>query len=185
MNYVGIDIGGTNIKAGLVDDSGAVRDARRMPSVIDDIDGLLRTLTTIVSDFQSHASIEAIGIGIPGLRSTRTHLIETSPNIPCIHNLNLEALLSKQLNLPVISENDANAGAYGEWVAGAGRGLQYMAYLTHRNRPGLWTRAFRRFVSGSLRICRRNWVTSTSNPTDGRAPAVRSAASKRESPHPA
>lgn len=130
MNYVGIDIGGTNIKAGLVDDSGAVRDARRMPSVIDDIDALLKTLTTIVADFQSHASIEAVGIGIPGLRSTKTHLIETSPNIPCIHNLNLETLLSKQLKLPVISENDANAGAYGEWVAGAGRRLQHMAYLT-------------------------------------------------------
>jgi len=130
MNYVGIDIGGTTIKAGLVDDTGSVRDARRTPTIVDDIDGLLKTLISLISQFQSSTSIEAVGIGIPGLRSTRTHLIETSPNIPCIHNLNLEALLSKQLNLPVISENDANAGAYGEWVAGAGRGLQYMAYLT-------------------------------------------------------
>ena len=130
MNYVGIDIGGTNIKAGLVDDSGAVRDARRVPSVIDDIDGLLKTLAAIVEDFQKQVPIDAVGIGVPGLRSTKTHLIETSPNIPCIHNLNLEALLSKQLKLPVLSENDANAGAYGEWVVGAGRGVQHMAYLT-------------------------------------------------------
>jgi len=130
MNYVGIDIGGTNIKAGLVDDSGAVRDARRVPSVIDDIDELLKTLASIVADFQKQVAIDAVGIGVPGLRSTKTHLIETSPNIPCIHNLNLEALLSKQLKLPVLSENDANAGAYGEWVAGAGRGIQHMAYLT-------------------------------------------------------
>jgi glucokinase len=63
-----------------------------------------------------------VGIGIPGLRSTKTHRIEMSPNIPCIHNLDLDALLSKQLNLPVIVENDANAGAYGEWLAGAGKG---------------------------------------------------------------
>jgi glucokinase len=130
MNYVGIDIGGTNIKAGLVDDSGAVRDVRRIPSIVDDIDGLLKSLATLVADFQKHAAIDALGIGIPGLRSTKTHLIETSPNIPCIHNLNLELLLSKQLKLPVVSENDANAAAYGEWVAGAGRGLQFMAYLT-------------------------------------------------------
>ena len=130
MNYVGIDIGGTNIKAGLVDDSGAVRDVRRMPTIIDDIDKLLTSLATLVAEFQAQAPVEAVGIGIPGLRSTKTHLIETSPNIPCIHNLNLEALLSKQLKLPVISENDANAGAYGEWVAGAGRGLRYMAYLS-------------------------------------------------------
>jgi glucokinase len=130
MNYVGIDIGGTNIKAGLIDESGAIRDTRRISSVVDDLDSLLRTLTTLISKFQSSASIDGVGIGIPGLRSTRTHRIETSPNIPCIHNLDLEALLSKQLNLPVVTENDANAGAYGEWVAGSGRGLQYMAYLT-------------------------------------------------------
>jgi len=130
MNYVGIDIGGTNIKAGLIDDSGAVRDTRRRPTVIDDIDGFLGTLTQLIADFSASETIEAVGIGIPGLRSTRTHRIETSPNIPCIHNLNLEDLISKQLKLPVITENDANAGAYGEWVAGAGRGLQFMAYLT-------------------------------------------------------
>jgi glucokinase len=130
MNYVGIDIGGTNTKAGLVDGSGKVQDVRRISTVTDDIDALLKCVVSIVQDFQSQADVEAVGIGIPGLRSTKTHLIETSPNIPCIHNLNLEALLCKQLNLPVISENDANAGAYGEWVAGAGKGLQYMAYIT-------------------------------------------------------
>jgi glucokinase len=130
MNYVGIDIGGTNIKAGLIDDTGAIRDTRQTSTNADDLDGMLRILTTLIAKFQASASIDGIGIGIPGLRSTRTHLIETSPNLPCIHNLDLEALLSKQLNLPVITENDANAGAYGEWIAGCGRGLQYMAYLT-------------------------------------------------------
>jgi len=130
MNYVGIDIGGTNIKAGLIDDTGAILDSRQASTNADDLDGLLRILTTVIAKFQASASIDGIGIGIPGLRSTRTHLIETSPNLPCIHNLDLEALLSKQLNLPVITENDANAGAYGEWIAGSGRGLQYMAYLS-------------------------------------------------------
>lgn len=130
MNYVGIDIGGTNIKAGLVDDSGTVCDTRQIPTIVDDIDGLISSLTKIVHEFQTEARIDAVGVGIPGLRSTRSHLIETSPNIPCIHNLNLEVLLSKQLGMPVVTENDANAGAYGEWVCGAGRGLQHMAYIT-------------------------------------------------------
>ena len=130
MNYVGIDIGGTSIKAGLIDTSGKVLATRRTPTIIDDVEKLLASLTRLVADFQSMSSVEAVGIGIPGLRSTRTRVIETSPNIPSIHNLNLEGLLSKQLNLHVISENDANAGAYGEWAAGAGRGLQYLAYVT-------------------------------------------------------
>ena len=116
MNYVGIDIGGTNIKAGVVDDTGAVRDLRRTPTVIDDIDKLLKTLTTIVSDFQGHTSIEAVGIGIPGLRSTKTHLIETSPNIPCLKRVNLGEILADQVHIRTVTENDANAAAYAEFA---------------------------------------------------------------------
>ncbi len=89
MNYVGIDIGGTSIKAGLIDGSGAVLSTRRTPTAVDDLDALLHSLVAIITEFQTAAKIEAIGIGIPGLRSTRTHLIEMSPNIPCIHNLTL------------------------------------------------------------------------------------------------
>ena len=130
MNYVGIDIGGTNIKAGLVDESGKVRKTLRTATEVDDLDALVSSLSKLLKKFRAFDNIDAVGIGIPGLRNTRTHRIETSPNIPCIHNLNLEELLSKPLKLPVITENDANAGAYGEWVCGAGRKLQFMAYIT-------------------------------------------------------
>jgi len=130
MNYVGIDIGGTNIKAGLIDESGKVHKTLGTLTIVDDLDGLISSLSNLLKEFQASANIDAVGIGIPGLRNTRTHRIETSPNIPCVHNLNLEELLSKPLKLPVITENDANAGAYGEWVCGAGRNLQFMAYIT-------------------------------------------------------
>lgn len=130
MNYVGIDIGGTNIKAGLVDDSGTVLHTRNTPTIIDDIDGLVASLEKLVDEFKTEAAIDSVGIGIPGLRSVQTHRIETSPNIPCIQNLDLEGLLSKQLKLNVVTENDGNAGAYGEWTCGAGRGQQHMAYIT-------------------------------------------------------
>jgi len=73
--------------------------------------------------------ISGIGVGVPGLRSYDTKVIETSPNIPGLHNAPLEALLTARLGKPVITENDAKAGAYGEWVR-AKTPVQHMAYIT-------------------------------------------------------
>ena len=80
--------------------------------------------------FRGNSSVRGIGVGVPGLRSYSTGVVETSPNIPCIHGVNLENLLRDKLGMPVITENDAKAGAYGEWVCGASRGLQHVAYIT-------------------------------------------------------
>jgi glucokinase len=130
MYYVGIDVGGTSIKAGLVDDSGTVRELHRDATPIGNLNGFISTLLNLVTKFQAEAPIRAIGVGVPGLRSYATRVIETSPNIPCIQQVNLEKLLTDRVALPVITENDAKAGAYGEWVCGAGRGLQHVAYIT-------------------------------------------------------
>lgn len=129
MHYLGLDIGGTTIKAGLVDETGRVLESRTAPTILDDLDGFLSNLTAVIHDFQN-STIDAIGIGIPGLRSSKTHNIETSPNIPCLNNVNLEHRVAEQVHLPIITENDANAGAYAEFVCGAGAGLRHMAYLT-------------------------------------------------------
>jgi glucokinase len=64
------------------------------------------------------------------LRSSKTHIIETSPNIPCLQKINLEETLADQVHLHTISENDANAAAYAEFVCGAGAGHQHVAHLT-------------------------------------------------------
>jgi glucokinase len=130
MRYLGIDIGGTNIKAGLVDENGHVLESRRASTITDDIKGFLSTLTELVREFQKTAAIDAIGMGVPGLRSSKTHIIETSPNIQCLKRINLEEALADQVHIRTISENDANAAAYAEFVCGAGSGLQHVAYLT-------------------------------------------------------
>jgi glucokinase len=130
MYYVGIDIGGTSIKAGLVDESGRVCELHEAPTPVDDLDDLMSTLAELFSRVRANGTVCAVGVGIPGLRSYATSVIETSPNIPCIHGVNLEDLLARKLGMPVITENDAKAGAYGEWACGAARGLQHLAYIT-------------------------------------------------------
>jgi glucokinase len=114
----------------LVDDTGRVLQTARAPTSVDDLGAFMANLTALVRQFQNTARIDAIGIGVPGLHSSRTGTIETSPNIPCLDHVNLEQLLADQVHLRVISENDANAAAYAEFVCGAAVGLRNVAHLT-------------------------------------------------------
>src|SRR5689334_14405310 len=130
MYFLGIDVGGTTIKAGLVDEFGTPSQARKVPTIVADLPAFITTLANLVREFQQLAPISGIGIGIPGLLNWKTRNIDVAPNIPCLRDANLEDLISDAVHLPVTTENDANAGAYGEVVCGAGRGLQHVAYLT-------------------------------------------------------
>ncbi len=130
MHYVGLDIGGTTIKAGLIDETGRVLESRKTPTAADDLDAFVSKLAELIRGFQKVAAIDAAGIGVPGLHSAKTHSVVTSPNIPCLQNVNLEERLSDQVHIRVVTENDANAGAYAELVCGAAVGVRHMAYLT-------------------------------------------------------
>src|SRR5205823_6660191 len=107
MRYIGLDIGGTSIKAGLVDETGRVLESQKAPTITDDLNGFLSTLTDLIREFQKTTEIDAIGIGVPGLRSSKTHIIETSPNIRCLKSVNLEQLVADQVHIRTVSENDA------------------------------------------------------------------------------
>ena len=130
MHYIGIDIGGTSIKAARVDALGAVAESVNALTPAENLENLIATLGGLISRLQVGAPVSSVGVGIPGLRNSRTRVIQTSPHIPCIRNINLEALLRERLAIPVITENDANAAAYGEWRSGAGKGLRHMAYIS-------------------------------------------------------
>ncbi len=130
MYYLGLDIGGTAIKAGLIDEKCNVLESRKAPTIVDDINGFISKLTELIRDFQKSSAIDGIGIGVPGLRSSKTHVIATAPNVPCLKNVNLEQLVADKVHIEVVCENDANTGAYAEFVCGAGAGLQHLAYLT-------------------------------------------------------
>jgi len=130
MYYLGLDVGGTTIKGGLVDEENRVLESRKVPTRIDYLEGLISKLIELIRDFQKSGPLQAVGIGVAGLRSTKTHVIATSPNIPCLTKINLEEIVADQVHLKVVNENDANAGAYAEFICGAGVGLRHLAYLT-------------------------------------------------------
>lgn len=129
-HYIGIDIGGTSTKAARTNDSGAVVATASATTPSNSLEALVATITALVKSLRGSSPIQAVGVGIPGLLTASTRTVQTSPHIPCISGVRLEGLLSSALSLPVVTENDANAAAYGEWISGAGRGRKHMVYLT-------------------------------------------------------
>lgn len=130
MYTIGLDIGGTSIKGGLVDSGGHLLRAASRATDVGNIDHLIAVLHGLVVELGEGEAIHAVGLGIPGLRSAETGEIVTSPNIPCLEGTQPEALLGEQVSPPVIARNDADMSAWGEFAAGAGVGARYLICLT-------------------------------------------------------
>ena len=125
--YIGIDVGGTNLKAGLVNEEGTI--------VAVDFRGpepFAETLAQLAAAVMERGGVEAkdvayVGMGIPG--AVKGGDILYTANIP-MKNVPLEALFRKHLDLPVLLGNDADCAAVGEWSCGAGRGTKHFVVIT-------------------------------------------------------
>ena len=130
MQRIGIDIGGTTIKAGLVDETGKILKVVDQPTVTRSAEALLDALVSLVEEFTREGQPDGVGLGIPGLRSKLTGVIEFSPNLACLNGVNLETRLSERTSRPVVGGNDADMSAWGEFNFGAGVGTTDLACLT-------------------------------------------------------
>lgn len=133
--YIGIDVGGTNLRGALARASGEIVSRFRLKSAISDgADSFLGRLTDEIHQLLREASgyglqVQGIGIGIPGLIGT-DGTIHSSVNLRPLEGMNLSRLISDRLQLPVVSANDANLIALGEVWAGAGHGLRSVVVVT-------------------------------------------------------
>jgi glucokinase len=129
--YAGFDLGGTQLKFGIVDQAGDLifKDSVDTPSTID---GLMELLKTTWQGLRGGAagSITACGFGFPGIFSFRERKILKSPNYPGLDHFDLFGALSRFIEVPFWVDNDANLAAFGEWACGAGRGTQSLVLLT-------------------------------------------------------
>lgn len=130
MNVLGIDVGGTNIKAGRVDVHGVVHDATSTETPADSgPDAVLNTIASVVESFASTAPVDAIGIGFPGVVDA-SGTVHHPPNLKGWTSVPVKALLEERLRKQVVVENDANAAAIAEADAGAGRDVTDFLYAT-------------------------------------------------------
>ena len=135
MYYLGIDLGGTNIAAGVIDDSFAIiARANRKTKVpckpLELIEDLAQTaLEAIQNAGLSLNDVKWVGVGCPGTVNGQTGVVEYANNL-YLENFPLKGLLANRLQKDVAVENDANAAAFGEYKAGALRGAQNALAIT-------------------------------------------------------
>ncbi len=132
MYYIGIDVGGTNLKAGLVREDGQILAVERTPLAFENPEQFARTLAQLGESVLRQAGVPAsevvsAGIGIPGAVAGGDILYTC--NIP-LRDVPLSRLFRQYLDVPVLLENDANCAAVGEWLCGAGRGTQQFIVVT-------------------------------------------------------
>ncbi len=134
--FLGIDLGGTNIKSGVVDDDGCAlssvslkTEADRGPEV--GLDNLVAAGNRAVQKSGlGWERISAVGLGSPGTMDLRAGMLLEPPNLPGWDNLPIRKLLADRLKKPVVLQNDGNAAAYGEYWAGAGKGTHSLVMFT-------------------------------------------------------
>ncbi|MCL2020187.1 MAG: ROK family protein [Oscillospiraceae bacterium] len=134
MYYIGVDIGGTNISAGAVSHKGellvkkSVKTGKERPyrEVLADIISLIHE---IKADAISFGEPVRIGLGCPGSCNKDGGIVEFSGNLNW-HNVPLTEDIEREFNVCAILENDAGAAAYGEFVAGAAKGLNSAVVIT-------------------------------------------------------
>lgn len=135
MKYIGIDIGGTNLKAGLVDETGQLLATRKMKVAgIADPAALAWTIHALSVDLCKDFGCEltdifSIGVGCPGAVEIRGGSILYTCNLP-LRNVPLRRLFHQLSDLPLDIENDANCAALAEYYVGGGRGSKRFITVT-------------------------------------------------------
>lgn len=117
---IGVDIGGTKVAAGVVDEAGRVLAVVRRRTPGHDPGQILDVIVEVVGQLRAEHEVSAIGVGAAGFVNSDRSTILFAPNVPAWRNTPLRDELAQRLDLPVAIENDANAAAWGEHQFGAG-----------------------------------------------------------------
>jgi len=133
--YLGIDIGGTDIKGGTVNKNGSIINEMTITSEVEKgVDHVLERITDLVRQLEQSAgeknTIAGVGLGIPGQIDFDNQILLNSPNLPLFKNIDVPSRLKSSLHLPVVWDNDANLAALGEFTYGAGKNVSEMMMIT-------------------------------------------------------
>ena len=131
MSYaIGIDVGGTKVLGGVVDESGKILATARKDTPRQGGSALTKTIADTALELMAQFEVTSIGVSAAGFVSSDRKTMLATPNIADWNGVNLDAELTTLIGLPVVIENDANAAAWGEAKFGAGRNQNHMMMLT-------------------------------------------------------
>jgi glucokinase len=126
---IGIDVGGTKIAAGVVDETGAIIARTQRDTPADSTDATAAAICDAAAELIAAHAVEAVGIGAAGFVSSDRSTVLFAPNLAW-RDEPLGARVAAELNIPVVVENDANAAAWGEFAFGAAKDVEHMVCIT-------------------------------------------------------
>jgi len=129
--YIGIDIGGTTYKCGVVDADNNIVYKKSVPANSKvSADETLYEISLLIDDaLNNYPNAKSIGMGVPGVVSNEG-ILKVAPNFPNWNNVDFGNFFSKKYSLPFTVDNDANAAATAELIAGKGINYQNFIYIT-------------------------------------------------------
>ncbi|HEU4752422.1 MAG TPA: ROK family protein, partial [Armatimonadota bacterium] len=131
MTTLGIDIGGTSVKLGLVDAAGRILRRAQVPTRRElAADDLVRQLAGSVAELLAGETAAGLGVAAPGCRRADGEGVVNVTNLPHIDGYPLRTRLEEATSLRTALDNDANAAAMGEYRFGAGRGAERVLVVT-------------------------------------------------------
>ncbi len=126
---IGVDVGGTKVAAGVVDEQGAILATLRRPTPSTVPADVIATIVDVVQELRAAHEVASVGIGAAGFINAERSMVLFAPNLAWREEP-LRDVVAKELDLPVVVENDANAMAWGEYRFGAGRGEEHLVCIT-------------------------------------------------------
>jgi glucokinase len=128
---IGIDLGGTQLRAAIVSADGAVlAHARTETAAQDGPAAVIAQMADLVGQIAAGHAVLGVGIGSPGPLDAEAGVVIEAPMLRGWTDVPLAELAAARLGLPVRIDNDANVAALAEWRFGAGRGLRHLVYVT-------------------------------------------------------
>ena len=127
---IGIDVGGTKVLGGVVDESGKVLTTARKDTPRQGGSALTQTIADVAKELLQQHSVASVGVSAAGFVSSDRKTMLATPNIADWNGVDLDHHLTQMIGLPVVIENDANAAAWGEAKFGAGKNQNHMMMLT-------------------------------------------------------
>lgn len=129
MLTIGVDIGGTKVAAGVVDDAGSILARTRRPTPAASADVVEDVIAACVADLRADHPVVAVGLGAAGFVDADRSVVLVAPNLSW-RDEPLRQAVAARTGLPVVVENDANCAAWAEYRFGAGRGETHLALIT-------------------------------------------------------
>lgn len=129
--YIGVDLGGTNVRAAIVDEEGKVLQTVKTATEIEKgTEHVIETIKSLIKQLNGYENCEGIGMGVPGPVDTKAGKMVLASNLPGFEGYPIAEKIANAFHKPTFLDNDANVAGLGEAIQGAGKDAGTCYYVT-------------------------------------------------------